>query len=267
MPFFDTHTHLDYLQQFTGEPLSQLMENAKLAGVEKILIVAVLARDFKTIQKMTALYPENLYYGLGLHPLYIKEHSEEDLSILQQALAHRDKNCTAVAEIGLERAIPDLVADELWQKQCYFFERQLYLAKQFNLPVNIHSRKSHDQIFTFLKRISLPKCGVIHGFAGSYEQAKRFVDLGYKIGVGGTITYARANKTRQAIAKLPLDALVLETDSPDMPVFGFQGQPNRPERIINIFQTLRELRQEPTDKIEEIIWGNSHILFGNGVKR
>ncbi|BFU59471.1 MULTISPECIES: TatD family hydrolase [Rodentibacter] len=262
MPFFDTHTHLDYLHHFTGEPLSQLMENARRSGVEKILVVAVVQRDFKNIQKMTALYPENLYYGLGLHPLYIKEHAENDLILLEQTLALRDRNCTAVAEIGLERAVQDLISAELWQKQCRFFESQLYLAKQFNLPVNIHSRKSHDQVFTFLKRISPAQGGVVHGFAGSYEQAKRFVDLGYKIGVGGTITYVRANKTRQAIAKLPLDSLVLETDSPDMPVFGFQGQPNRPERIVQVFQSLCELRNEPIEQIEETLWQNSSTLFG-----
>ena len=261
MPFFDTHTHLDYLQQFTGEPLSQLMDNALQAGIQKILIVAVIQRDFKTIQKMTALFPDNLYYGLGLHPLYIKEHSENDLSLLEQALANRDKNCTAVAEIGLERAIPDLLTDELWQKQCHFFESQLYLAKKFDLPVNIHSRKTHDQIFTFLKRIQLPKRGVVHGFAGSYDQAKRFVDLGYKIGVGGTITYERANKTRQAIAKLPLDSLVLETDSPDMPVFGFQGQPNRPERIVESFKALCSLRNESPELIQQTAWENAVKLF------
>ena len=104
MPFFDTHTHLDYLQQFTGEPLSQLIDNAKQANVQKILIVAVKEADFKTIQNMTALFPSNLYYGLGLHPLYIKEHAENDLMLLEQALKNRDTNCTAVAEIGLERA-------------------------------------------------------------------------------------------------------------------------------------------------------------------
>ena len=99
--FFDTHTHLDYLQQATGEPLAQLMQNARAAGVQKILIVAVLQRDFKTIEKMTALYPQQLYYGLGLHPLYIKEHQAQDLDLLEQALATRSPNCTAVAEIGL----------------------------------------------------------------------------------------------------------------------------------------------------------------------
>ena len=103
---------------------------------------------------------------------------------------------------------------------------------------------------------------MVHGFSGSYEQAKRFVDLGYKIGVGGTITYERANKTRQAIAKLPLEALVLETDTPDMPVFGFQGQPNRSERIVHTFEALCHLRSENAEEIKETAWQNSLTLFG-----
>ena len=261
-PFFDTHTHLDYLHQFSGEPLAQLMANAQAAQVEKILIVAVLEQDFKTIEKMTALYPNRLYYGLGLHPLYIEQHDTADLDSLAQALATRPAACTAVAEIGLERAKPALLSDELWRKQCDFFEAQLQLAKQHRLPVNLHSRKAHDQLFPFLKRIQPPKCGVVHGFSGSYEQAKRFVDLGYKIGVGGVISYERANKTRQVIARLPLDSLLLETDSPDMPVFGFQGQPNRPERVADIFRYLCELRKEPPAEIAAAVWRNSCEMFG-----
>ncbi len=139
MPFFDTHTHLDYLHHDTGEPLAQLVDNAKQADVQKILIVAVKESDFKTIQNMTVLFPEHLYCGLGLHPLYIKEHQEHDLEILDAELSVRDQNCTAVAEIGLECAIPDLLADELWQKQQHFLESQLYLAKKYNLSVNLHS--------------------------------------------------------------------------------------------------------------------------------
>lgn len=261
MPFFDTHTHLDYLHQFSGEPLQSLVRTAVTAGVDKMLIVAVLAQDFKTIEKMTALYPDNLRYGVGLHPLYIEEHTLSDLDDLEHCLSQRHEYLTAVAEIGLERAKPELITDELWRKQCDFFEMQLQLAKQHRLPVNLHSRKSHDQLFTFLKRIQLPDCGVVHGFSGSYGQAKRFVDLGYKIGVGGTITYERANKTRQVIAKLPLDALLLETDSPDMPIFGFQGQPNRPERITRIFRALCKLRTESAEEIEAVIWQNSLAMF------
>ena len=261
MAFFDTHTHLDYLQQFSGEPLSQLLANALAADVQKILIVAVKESDFATIQAMVEAFPQQLRYGLGLHPLYIKAHQMEDLERLEEALSKCDSRCTALAEIGLERAIADLLSDELWQKQQYFLERQLYLAKQYRLSVSLHSRKSHDQLLTFLKRADLPQGGVLHGFSGSYEQAKRFVDLGYKIGVGGTITYARANKTRQAIAKLPLEALVLETDSPDMPVFGFQGQPNRPERIVQTFEALCDLRSEGAEEIREMLWQNSLNLF------
>ena len=101
----------------------------------------------------------------------------------------------------------------------------------------------------------------MHGFAGSYDQAKRFVDLGYKIGVGGTITYDRANKTREAIKKLPLESLILETDSPDMPVFGFQGEPNRPERVAETFRYLCKLRNEEPGLIAQMAWKNSLKLF------
>ena len=147
-------------------------------------------------------------------------------------------------------------------KATALFRKSALLAKKYNLSVNLHSRKSHEQLFRFLKQANLTKCGVVHGFSGSYDQAKRFVDLGYKIGVGGTITYERANKTLQAIAKLPLEALVLETDTPDMPVFGFQGQPNRPERIVHTFEALCRLRSENAEVIKETTWQNSLTLFG-----
>lgn len=261
MHFFDTHTHLDYVQQVTQENLAQLIHNAHRIGVEKMLIVAVLRRDFENIVNMTALYPTQLYYGLGLHPLYIEQHSKNDLDILSQALEQGSAACTAIAEIGLERGKSDLISEKLWKKQCEFLEVQLSFAQRFNLPVSLHSRQSHDHLFTFLKRIKVNKCGVIHGFAGSYDQAKRFVDLGYKIGVGGTITYERANKTRNTIAKLPLDSLLLETDSPDMPICGFQGQPNRSERIIHVFHELCQLRKEPAELIASTIWKNSCNLF------
>ncbi|MDO4627043.1 MAG: TatD family hydrolase [Pasteurellaceae bacterium] len=261
MPFFDTHTHLDYLHDTTGESLAQLVVNAQRADVQKILIVAVMTRDFPRIQAMCVDFPTQLCYGLGLHPLYIQQHQPADLEMLAQCLAQADPHCCAVAEIGLERGVDELISEGLWRKQCEYLEAQLQLAKQFNLPVNLHSRRAHDQLFPFLKRIDVAKRGVVHGFSGSYEQAKRFVNLGYKIGIGGIISYERANKTRNTIAKLPLDCLVLETDSPDMPVFGFQGQPNRPERVAESFRYLCELRSEPAQIIQQCIWQTSCELF------
>lgn len=261
MRFFDTHTHLDYLSDSLNLSISTLVENAAQHQVERMMIVAVFAKNFAKVTACAKEKPENLVYGLGLHPLYIQQHTLQDLDLLENLLNLRDPQCTAIAEIGLEKAVAELTTPELWKKQCEFLEDQLALAKRFNLPVNLHSRRSHDQLFVFLKKAQLPQNGVIHGFAGSYEQAKRFVDLGYKIGVGGTITYDRANKTREAIRKLPLESLLLETDSPDMPVFGFQGQPNRPERLITSFHSLCELRNEAPEQIAEQIWQNSEKSF------
>lgn len=261
MQFFDTHTHLDYLANETQLSISQLLANAKQQNVERILVVAVMAKNFDKVIACSQAEPKHIVYGLGLHPLYIQTHQPTDLDLLEAHLAKRSPHLTAVAEIGLDRAVETIITAQYWHKQQQFLESQLSLAKRYNLPVNLHSRKSHDQLFVFLKKANLTTTGVIHGFAGSYEQAKRFVDLGYKIGVGGTITYPRANKTRQAIAKLPLDALLLETDSPDMPVLGFQGEPNRPERLAVTFNTLCELRKETKGQIAESIWQQSNRLF------
>lgn len=266
MQFFDTHTHLDYLSDSLNLTITELVENAKQHQIERILIVSVFAKNFAKVTACAKQKPENLVYGLGLHPLYIQQHQEQDLILLENLLSEQDPQFTAVGEIGLEKSVAEVCTPPLWHKQCTFLEAQLALAKRFNLPVNLHSRKSHDQLFVFLKKALLPKTGVVHGFAGSYEQAKRFVDLGYKIGVGGTITYERANKTREAIRKLPLDSLLLETDSPDMPVFGFQGQPNRPERLLNSFYSLCELRNESAEQIADTIWHNSKALFGKQQK-
>lgn len=261
MRFFDTHTHLDYLSESLNLSISELVENAQKHQVEKILVVSVFAKNFEKVTACANEKPENVVYGLGLHPLYIQQHQLSDLDLLENRLSQKAPLCTAIGEIGLEKAVSEMATPELWKKQCEFLEAQLALAKKFDLPVNLHSRKSHEQLFVFLKKAQLSQTGVIHGFAGSYEQAKRFVDLGYKIGVGGTITYQRANKTREAIRKLPLESLLLETDAPDMPVFGFQGQPNRPERLIMSFNSLCELRNEQPKIIAETIWQNSERLF------
>lgn len=258
--FFDTHTHLDYLANDLQQSLHQIVEAATAQKVIKMLVVGIDRQSLVKLPQWVST-ESNLYYGLGLHPLFIAQHTEQDLLLLEQCLAERKANCIAVAEIGLDRYPPEITTAELWQKQCDFLEAQLALAKRYQLPVSLHSRRAHDQLFPFLKRYDLAKKGVIHGFSGSYQQAKRFVDLGYKIGVGGTITYSRANKTRQAIAQLPLTALVLETDSPDMPVSGWQGQPNHPARLPLIAQALAELRSERYETLVEQIWQNSHQLF------
>lgn len=252
--FIDTHCHFDF-PPFTGDEVASI-ERAAQAGVEKILVVATEAARFDQVLALAADY-DALYAALGMHPMFIEQHTDAGLEQLERSLISRPKKLVAIGEIGL-----DLYReDPQFERQQALLDAQLVLAKRYDLPVILHSRRTHDKLAMHLKRHKLPRTGVVHGFAGSLQQAQRFIDLGYKIGVGGTITYPRASKTRDVMAQLPLSSLLLETDAPDMPLNGFQGQPNRPERAANVFAALCELRAEPPEEIAEALWNNTKILF------
>ncbi len=252
--FIDTHCHFDF-PPFTGDESASIARAAQ-AGVRQIVVPATEADNFARVLGLAAQYAP-LYAALGLHPIVIERHEEESLARLEACLAKRDAKLVAVGEIGL-----DLYReDPQFARQVSVFEAQMRLAKRYDLPAILHSRRTHDKLAMLLKKHALPRTGVVHGFAGSLQQAERFVQLGYKIGVGGTITYPRASKTRDVIAQLPLSALLLETDAPDMPLNGFQGQPNRPERVARVFSTLCELRSEPAEEIANILIDNTNALF------
>lgn len=253
--FIDTHCHFDF-PPFSEDAAANL-RSAATAGVERIIIPAVESRYFARVLQLAYDHPA-LYAALGLHPLYISHHQDADLALLEEQLRQPDNRPVAVGEIGLDLYMPD----PQLARQCALLESQLKLASQYDLPVILHSRRSHDRLAQLLRRTQVPRTGVVHGFAGSLQQAQAFIRLGYYIGVGGTITYPRANKTRQAVARLPLNRLLLETDAPDMPVCGYQGQPNRPERIAAIFHSLCQLRTESADEIAGAIYHNSLRLFG-----
>ncbi|KAA1049534.1 TatD family hydrolase [Pseudocitrobacter sp. 73] len=252
--FIDTHCHFDF-PPFTGDETASLALAAQ-AGVEKIIVPATEALRFDTVLWLASQHPP-LYAALGLHPIVIENHDDRSLEALETALASKPEKLIAVGEIGL-----DLYRqDPQFERQQRLLDAQLQLAKKYDLPVILHSRRTHDKLAMHLKRHALPRTGVVHGFSGSLQQAERFVELGYKIGVGGTITYPRASKTRAVMAQLPLSALVLETDAPDMPLNGYQGQPNRPERVAQVFNELCTLRDEAPAEIAEALWRNSSQLF------
>ncbi|GAB5070529.1 metal-dependent hydrolase [Citrobacter sedlakii] len=252
--FIDTHCHFDF-PPFTGDERASL-QRACAAGIEKIIVPATEAANFARVLALAERFVP-LYAALGLHPIVIKQHADDGLERLQQVLDDRPAKVVAVGEIGL-----DLYRDDpRFDRQEQILEAQLKLAKRYDLPVILHSRRTHDKLAMHLKRQNLPRTGVVHGFAGSFQQAERFVQLGYRIGVGGTITYPRASKTRDVIAQLPLTALLLETDAPDMPLNGFQGQPNRPEQAAKVFDALCELRPEPADVIADALYRNTTALF------
>ena len=252
--FIDTHCHFDF-PPFTGDETASL-EQAAQAGVVKIIVPATQASRFDKILSLSSLHSP-LYAALGLHPIVIEQHDDASLALLEAALAAKPEKLVAVGEIGL-----DLYRDNpQFERQQHLLDAQLRLAKQYDLPVILHSRRTHDKLAMHLKRHALPRTGVVHGFSGSLQQAQRFIELGYKIGVGGTITYPRASKTRAVMAQLPLSALLLETDAPDMPLNGYQGQPNRPERAAQVFAELCALRPEPPEQIADALWANTCQLF------
>ncbi|QWA10198.1 TatD family hydrolase [Sodalis ligni] len=253
--FIDTHCHFDF-SPFSGDEAGSIAR-ANETGVQRIIVPAVEADRFAGVLALSERYPA-LYAALGMHPIAICRHDDDGLALLEHCLRSPRGKLVALGEIGLD----DYIDEPLMTRQVALLEDQLHLAKRYDLPVILHSRRTHDRLAALLRRVDLPRTGVVHGFAGSYQQAEAFIKRGYYIGVGGTITYARATKTRGVMARLPLEWLLLETDAPDMPLSGFQGQPNRPERVRETFRVLCELRDEPPERIAEIIYRNTLALFG-----
>lgn len=252
--FIDTHCHFDF-PPFIGNE-SESLQWAAQAGVAQLIVPAVESQRFDRILQLANTYPA-VFAALGLHPISIATHTEACLHRLAECLENRQPQLVAIGETGL-----DLYMEmPMFEKQQWLLREQFKLAKQHCLPMILHSRRSHDQLAGMLRKVSLPAAGVVHGFAGSLSQAQAFVRLGFSIGVGGTITYERAQKTRQVMAQLPLSSLLLETDSPDMPLQGFQGQPNRPERAVHVFETLCALRPEPAPVIAQALLDNTQRVF------
>jgi len=252
--FIDTHCHFDF-PPFVDD-IENSLASAAQAGVENIIVPATESSRFARVLALAENHPP-LYAALGLHPIVIEKHTDECLNQLADCLKQKPEKLVALGEIGL-----DLYREEpQFEHQQYILDEQLKLAKRFDLPVILHSRRTHDKLAMHLKRHNLPRTGVVHGFAGSLQQAERFIQLGYKIGVGGTITYPRASKTREVMVRLPLSALLLETDAPDMPLNGFQGQPNRPEQAARVFDSLCELRDEAPEQIAAALLHNTQALF------
>ncbi|CAE6912062.1 COG0084 Mg-dependent DNase [Vibrio sp. B1FLJ16] len=253
MKLFDTHCHFDF-----DEFQDDFEHNLKLAeeqGVRRILIPSVGPSNWSRIQTLAKQSP-HLYYALGFHPYFLDQRFEQFLPQLEQYLFHECPQCVAIGECGLDFAID--VPVSLQEKA---LEIQFELARRFDLPVVLHSRKAHNRLIQMVKAAKLPKGGVVHAFSGSYQQATEWVKLGFFIGVGGTITYPRAKKTRDAIQKLPLEKLVIETDAPDMPILGYQGQPNHPAKLIHVFNELVRLRSGKKQPIASQLWRNSNFAF------
>ena len=210
LPWIDTHCHLDAPEFDADRPA--VIARARAAGVALQVLPAVTADNFERVRELA--HAEGLAYALGIHPLHVDRASEADLGRLAQALqTHRDDpRLVAVGEIGLDHFVPGLDL----QRQERFYMAQLKLAREAGLPVILHVRKSADALLKGLRRSAVIG-GIAHAFNGSRQQADAFVERGFALGFGGTLTFERALQIRRLASDLPEHALVLETDAPDMP--------------------------------------------------
>ena len=220
--WLDSHCHLD-APEFDLDRKA-VMQNAQLQGVAWCVMPAVQAKDFLSLQKLAQEFHQP--YALGIHPLYVPQAQEQDLDFLAQciegALAKDDQGLrsdarlVAVGEIGLDFFVPALCEPAMREKQEFFYHAQLKLAQKFKLPVILHVRKSADELLKGLRRHEV-QGGIAHAFNGSFQQAQTFVEMGFALGFGGALTFDRALQLRRLATELPLSALVLETDAPDIP--------------------------------------------------
>lgn len=245
----DTHCHLDACKDPQAEMLA-----AQAAGIARIVVPAVERAGFAAISALCASNPV-LFPAYGIHPMFVDDATEDDLLVLRGYLG--EHNTVAAGEIGLDFYIEKY--DQ--EKQEYFFTEQLKIARELNLPVLLHTRRALDTVIKHLR--NNPVCGGIsHAFSGSRQQADELIELGFKFGFGGAMTYPRATRIRELAASLPLNSIVLETDAPDMaPEFSPRGQPNRPEYLLRIAQTLANLRGVSLEEIARATRENAHSVL------
>jgi TatD DNase family protein len=219
-----------------------------------MVIPAVERDNFAAVLDCCARYP-GCHAALGIHPMYAGRARGDDLAYLRAAVeAHRP---VAIGEIGLDFFMPDFDADV----QLFHFSEQLKIARDFDLPVLLHIRRAQDQILKQLRRIRV-RGGIAHAFNGSRQQADEFIRLGFKLGFGGAMTYPRATRLRELAATLPLDAVVLETDAPDIPPVFAARERNSPEYLPRIAQVLAELRGLDTEAVAGATSANARAVLG-----
>ena len=250
--WIDTHCHLD-AHEFGDEPL-QVAARAGQAGVSMIVIPAVERGNFEIVRKLAHAAP-NASYALGIHPIHVPQASEDDLVQLRRLAgeAMADPRFVAIGEVGLDFFIPMLCEPAMREKQELFLREQLRIARDLGLPVLTHVRRSQDQVLKHVRQIR-PAGGIAHAFNGSFQQAQNFIELGFRLGFGGAMTFTRALQIRRLAAELPLDAIVLETDAPDIAPSWIHPGRNSPEELPAIGRMLAGLRGVPASEVGAATW-------------
>jgi len=228
----DTHIHLD-APEFDADRAEVIMRT-RATGVGGFVVPAVDRASFARVLALKASTP-GVFPALGIHPLFVEQARDADLAALNETL--KQGSCVAVGEIGLDfyEAGVDAV------RQRAFFAAQLDIARRHGLPVILHSRRAVDAVLAALRRVKVAG-GIAHAFNGSFQQARAFIALGFKLGFGGAMTFPGSHRIRKLAAELPLETIVLETDAPDIPPAWGQGRRNEPENLAHYAETLSDLR-------------------------
>jgi TatD DNase family protein len=251
LDLIDSHSHFD-VAEFDGDR-ADVLARARVAGVRRQIIPAIDAAGFARVRELCA-HEDGLYAAYGLHPMFLAQHRPEHLQELRQWI-EREKP-VAIGECGLDFFVDGFDADA----QRDYLQRQLELAREFDLPLILHARRAVDEVTAAIRRVGSLR-GVVHSFSGSVEQAQHLWKLGFCIGLGGPITYPRARRLRGIVATMPLEFLLLETDSPDQPLHGHQGQRNEPALLANVCECIAELRGVDAQEIAQATTCNAERLF------
>lgn len=267
--WIDTHCHLD-APEFASD-LAEVRARAGAAGVSHCIVPAVEAGNFDAVRMLA--HRAGYSYALGIHPLCVKRAGDADLQRLDQELAARrdDPRLVAVGEIGLDFFVPELCESPLRERQELFYVEQLRLARKHRLPVILHVRRSADRLLRGLRAVAPDGpgwSGIGHAFSGSLQQAGEFLKLGFKLGFGGALTFDRALQLRRLATELPLDALVLETDAPDIPPHwlyrtaaeragGLAQGRNEPSQLPRIAAAVAGLRGIAVDELAQATLANA----------
>jgi len=247
----DSHCHLDF-KAFESDR-EQVIQRANHVGVNKIIIPGVMQKTWDDIKLCCETYP-HLYPCYGLHPYFIDQHKESDLDKLRHYI--KINRPIAVGECGLDFYLKELDPD----KQNFYFEQQLDIALEFNLPVVIHARKSTEAVIhAITKRPGLE--GMIHSYSGSYEQAIKLIDLNFYLSFGGPITYEKSTRLRNIVKLLPLNNLLVETDAPDQPTSNASSTRNEPSFITEVIKNIADLHSTTEQEVARITTENAKKLF------
>lgn len=251
----DTHTHL-YLDHFKDD-IDDVIQRALSVGVEKFYLPSISSKYNESMHDLESKFPDRVFCMIGLHPCYVDNKFEQEIEFVKERI--KSKKYKAIGEIGI-----DLFHEKKYfNQQIIAFEEQIKLALEYDLPIVIHSRESFDEIFEVLKKYKSDKLrGIFHCFTGNEDQARKIIDLNFFLGIGGVVTF-KNGKISEFLSSIPLNKIVLETDSPYLAPVPYRGKRNESSYLSIIASKLSEIYNLDVSEISRITQQNSNEIFDN----